>query len=86
MTYCDNCSMHGGEHTAKCLREKSEPAPKTLRDEFAAAALTGIIKHGLGGWSHVSCDNEDNNRRNREIIAGHAYGIADAMLAERGKK
>lgn len=43
---------------------------KTLRDEFAMAALIGIQQ--IEGLSYA-------------YIAGTAYGIADAMLKERSK-
>ena len=47
------------------------PEQKTLRDEFAMAALSAI-----------SYTNEDGHEGN---IAKYAYQIADAMLNERNK-
>lgn len=45
---------------------------KTLRDEFAMAALTGVVSvHGVG------LDPAD--------VAEDAYAVADAMLEARGK-
>lgn len=45
-------------------------ATKTLRDEFAMAALTGLISHFGNGEHDLPAD---------------AYLIADAMLGARGK-
>ena len=45
----------------------------TLRDTFAAAALTGLMR-GV----------PDNNVYHETLIANQAYGLADAMLRERG--
>ena len=59
---------------------------KTLRDEFAMAALTGIVGLGLGGWSAVGADIEDNRKRNSAVMAELAYSLADAMLSERVKE
>lgn len=47
------------------------PLVATLRDQFAMAALVGIIVA---------------NRNTSREVAGYAYGIADAMLAARGGK
>jgi hypothetical protein len=61
---------------------RSEKGPivgtMTLRDHFAACALTGAIAKQLSGTltAHGSGDN----------IAEYAYYIADAMLAERAKR
>lgn len=48
--------------------DNPQPEEKTLRDEFAMAALTGILVHG----SH----QVGEAYRNAEI----AYNMADAML------
>lgn len=45
----------------------------SLRDQFAMAALTGLVG---GYWK----ENKDNDH------AKYAYSLADAMLAEREKK
>jgi hypothetical protein len=51
---------------------KTEPV-KTLRDEFAMAALTGLLAMGAdGGWSAEP-----------GAYAKRAYAYADAMLAAR---
>jgi hypothetical protein len=54
----------------------------SLRDYFAAAALTGCLAYSyvnpLHGNYHENCGNKD--------LAADVYDIADAMLAERNKK
>ena len=61
------------------------PSPgMTLRDYFAAQALTGLMANSGGplqsnnysGWSYANCDIGD--------VAAEAYRIADAMLKVRG--
>lgn len=52
---------------------------KTLRDEFAMAAMIGLIsKHGIAesAWATIAPDH------NSKL----AYIVADAMLLERQKK
>lgn len=49
--------------------------PKTLRDEFAMAALTGLLAHGL----------DDDDRPTPARYSEIAYMIADAMLKQRTK-
>ncbi len=49
-------------------------APVTLRDLFAAAALSGVT--ASGGWGI-------GTRPEHEIAAAFAYARADAMIAER---
>lgn len=51
-----------------------ETSGMTLRDYFAAAALQGIAS--IGYWP---------KKDDYPLIASHAYGLADAMLAERAK-
>jgi hypothetical protein len=48
----------------------------TLRDQFAIAALSGIF----GIWN-----GDTNGNKPFPILAGAAYAMADAMLAERSK-
>lgn len=60
-------------HTGKII--------KSLRDEFAMAALTGLLSNSGGpiqissqrGWSLVNCTLDD--------VSSFAYEMADAMLA-----
>jgi len=60
--------------------EKHFNGGMSLRDYFAAAALTGYMATGgpQDGLKLVSM--EENDR----AIAQHAYAIADAMIIERG--
>ena len=59
---------------------------KTLRDEFAMAALSGLLANPGGpvqespmrGWALVNCTLAN--------IATEAYDIADAMMAERAAR
>jgi len=55
------------------VRNRAAPTeqPKTLRDEFAMAALTWIPRPKWGGPLDSVC------------VASEAYDIADAMMAER---
>ena len=46
----------------------------SLRDWFAGQALSGLVAHGLSSYESKYSD-----------CAGHAYLLADAMLAERNK-
>ena len=46
---------------------------KTLRDEFAVAALASVRPEGVAPG-------------NERVVARYAYAIADAMLAERAKE
>jgi len=52
-----------------------------LRDDFAAAALTGLL--GSPAWEKA-CEGQDITKV-PSVSAEAAYEIADAMLAERGK-
>ena len=52
---------------------------KTLRDEFAMAAMREALAHKSG--VHPA----DINDKGREVIAEAAYAMADAMLAAREK-
>lgn len=48
----------------------------TLRDYFAAAAITG---------SMAGCPKCPDDETAMKLVAAIAYGVADAMLAERDK-
>jgi hypothetical protein len=50
--------------------EGEEMTEKTLRDEFAMAALTGLLSNPNGGFNPFQA-------------AVEAYGFADAMMRER---
>ena len=54
------------------------PPQKILRDEIAVAAM----REFLGGRVSIETDGE---LLNAKIVAKNAYGIADAMLAEKSK-
>lgn len=56
------------------VAEKKREEDNRLRDQFAMAALTGIM---VGEWS-------DGERF--DLLAQRAYSAADAMLAERAKE
>ena len=48
----------------------------TLRDYFAGQALVGLIGHG----NSLVSDEYDPTTTMADIVAGHAYFLADAML------
>ena len=65
--------------------EKAKQSQTTLRDQFAQAAMTGLL----------SRPRESVNRYNSylhfyesdpKLLAAYAYEVADAMLAARGGK
>ena len=76
----------GGPAFARPYSEDAnEQDGMSLRDYFAAAAITGLILHyhegrPVGGWHKA----DDENYVCREL-SEVAYGYADAMLAERSK-
>jgi hypothetical protein len=49
----------------------------TLRDLFAAAALTGII---------AACDEPLGSSYEPKMVSSDAYAVADAMLKERAER
>lgn len=82
--------MKGGKRTG-AGRKKGEPTKvvrvpvRLLRDEFAMAALAGILAEGIEAiklnmrlapkpWTNLA-----------EFVPQQAYCLADAMLAERNK-
>ena len=59
------------------LHQHAEDAGRCLRDEFAAAALQGIMV-----WTDTICrEGEDRRVANARI----AYEYADAMISQRNK-
>lgn len=58
---------------------------KTLRDEFAMAAMRSLLSNPRGpiqsndysGWGFVNCDEKS--------LSQMCYGLADAMLFERSE-
>ena len=66
---CDSIDVEA--HEVKGEPVKSEPV-KTLRDEFAMAALNGLLSHNPLGYS-----------AHRDARAKVSYGYADAMLKAR---
>ncbi|WP_019997288.1 Arc family DNA-binding protein [Aureimonas ureilytica] len=58
-------------------------AQKTLRDEFAMAALPEILRH----WIEVESANteDDEARVNAQNVSRQAYAFADAMLSVRSE-
>ena len=78
-----NKSDHDGDILEYALEEdlKDQEPQKTLRDEFAMAALTGNL-----AYSHVntSWGNFQENC-SPETLAQHCYSMADAMMKARSK-
>lgn len=58
----------------------AEDAPKSLRDEFAMGALTGLINRGV-----LEHDDLMGSPDPEADLASTAYAIADAMMKERAK-
>jgi hypothetical protein len=56
---------------------RTKQPSKTLRDEFAASALTGML---------ASAPLFDRTKINKKVWVRMAYKWADAMLAERKKR
>ena len=75
---CDECTPQ------YCRYEPTEESIKedevVLRDNFAMAALTGVIIQCSGDRADVL-----EGRSPEQYFAWKAYGLADAMLAEREK-
>ncbi len=74
-SFCVLCN----KNSAECLcgvkeRIQLQSNPPSLRDQFAMAALTGLISHSGGSFSGTL-----------EEFAKSAYQISDGMLAERDK-
>ena len=69
------------DHTERCRRlneaaEHDAPLNGNLRDEFAMAALTGLLTRGA----------HDHDKRERRRYYDLAYEIADGMLEARKPK
>ncbi len=53
----------------------------SLRDYFAGQAIIGLVGHG----NNVESCNYDPTATIADVVAGHAYFIADSMLKARQK-
>ena len=51
----------------------------SLRDYFAAAALTGLI----GDFMKSAASNKSDPEKSKDSLVGACYHVADAMLAAR---
>lgn len=69
-----------GDHDA--IRRVSGPAGMTLRDYFAAKALSGLLANPMAS-REIARDGHDNEKTFAEEITMNAYDIADAMLEAR---
>lgn len=63
--------------TVTTAKNKKQPRPKDLRDEFAMVVLPVTFEHWYGS---------DITPRGMELAAEEAYAMADAMLKQREKK
>lgn len=74
-----NCHEKEVDFHGECCREHERSKIKTLRDEFACAALTGFITiGGIRGHLDGSGDVEE--------VSEWVYKYADAMMQARDKK
>ncbi len=79
MNICNGCvNTEACIFIDKCIGDviatnKMHNTFKTLRDEFAIAAITGILVNAKGEYPN-------------EVYAKSAYAVADAMLAVRENK
>lgn len=74
MEWCSLSIEPNGEFEGKAfVRNRAEPTPETLtlRDQFAMAALTGIMA------------TDSDGEHAEEWVAKRAYHLADAMLTAR---
>ena len=69
---------HDFNETVKELEKAKRALYKTLRDEFAMAALVGLLNGNYVELGGIEI-------KNAEAMAKVSYGVADAMLAERNK-
>lgn len=66
--------------------DPQESAPKSLRDEFAMAALISMVA-GPGARMVADRDNHYDGETNwKEVVALNAYEFADAMMDARKPK
>jgi len=71
----DSSCVNNAQVAERTISKKEIIPEITLRDYFAAAALTGISKEIMNPKLHTTT-----------IFAKQAYDLADAMLSERDKK
>jgi hypothetical protein len=60
-------------------RLPGNPGGMSLRDYFAGQAIIGLVGHG----NNVEAEKYDPTATIADVVAGHAYFIADAMLKAR---
>jgi hypothetical protein len=83
--------MAGGRYEGTHVAEYAAAAPgMTLRDYFAAKALTGLLSEHLREGetaSSIYCTPNFNDEHSKigDRIAAAAYVLADAMLRARGE-
>lgn len=54
----------------------------TKREYFSAHAMAGIVTLGIGAWTTVGGDRDDNRARNFLVMTKYAVEIADALIKE----
>lgn len=85
--YCDRCLpgqfLPPEGRPTDLLDPPSDPSAKTLRDEFAMAALMGM--NASPELLQVITSGEIKDGSYLEKMAKHAYGQADAMMKRRLK-
>jgi hypothetical protein len=87
---CEKCGNHWGEpHQGGCYRckeiaEEEAAATAILRDQFAMAALTGLIARGELAHN-VAVALREGKRADIDKNISTAYAYADAMLEMRNK-
>ena len=60
------------------MKQNLGPLEMSLRDYFAAQIMPGLLATIDGPFHH--------DRKDWEVLSSESYKIADAMLAERGRK
>lgn len=90
--FCTPCTVSALELTRPIIRDNvvyqmGYPDVKTLRDEFAMAALSGYLAQPMGDPQTRTVEAAQSFWKEfRKGAAAHSYALADAMLAERKKK